>query len=51
MAESPRERAKVEAAQAAQTHAPVTSSGIPVKPVYTPADAAYEYARDLGVPG
>ncbi|MBI4513931.1 MAG: methylmalonyl-CoA mutase [Gemmatimonadetes bacterium] len=42
---------EVEAAKGAQTHAPVTSSGIPVKPVYTPADAAYEYARDLGVPG
>jgi methylmalonyl-CoA mutase N-terminal domain/subunit len=37
---------------AAATAVPrVTSSGIPIEPVYRPADAAYDYARDLGDPG
>src|SRR5688572_16280521 len=29
----------------------VTSSGIPIAPVYRPADAPVDYARDLGDPG
>src|SRR5688572_26124208 len=29
----------------------VTSSGIPIEPVYRPADAPVDYARDLGDPG
>ena len=29
----------------------VTSSGIPIAPVYRPADAPLDYARDLGDPG
>src|SRR5262245_40272397 len=30
---------------------PVTSSGIPIEPVYRPTDAPLDYARDLGDPG
>jgi methylmalonyl-CoA mutase N-terminal domain/subunit len=29
----------------------LSPSGIPLAPVYTPPDAALDYARDLGTPG